>query len=93
MNAINTYGVNYGHSHAEHIGCIITFKNERASADESSTGALLSLFKGSSNLHCLSHTVKHVGEHMKAKAVKVFKEDLRELCNSHGGNNKAAAHW
>jgi hypothetical protein len=39
------------------------------------------------------HISFYVGEHMKAKAVKVFKEDLRELCNSHGGNNKAAAHW
>lgn len=100
MNAINTvlvnYGVCYGHSHAEHVtehGGVIAFQKDRASANESSMGALLTLFKGSANLHCLSHTVTHVGEHMKAKAVKAFKEDLCALCNSHGGNNKAAAHW
>ena len=99
INAINTvlvrYGVSYDFSYAEQIteyGSVLAFQKDRASANEASMEALLALFKGSTNLHCLSHTITHVGEHMKAKNVKSFKEDLCALCNSHGGNNKAAAH-
>ena len=99
-NAINTvlvsYNVKYGSTMGDRIvehGGIMAFQKDRASANELSMVALQSLFKGSANLHCLSHTVTHVGEHMKARNAKVFKEDLCALCNAHGGNNKAAAHW
>ena len=52
---------------------------------------LQSLYKGSNNLHCISHTITHVGEYMPANDAKRFTEDLCTLCNSHGGNNKAAS--
>ena len=101
MNAINkivygTYGIGYGTSlraGAIEAGGVASFQKDRASANEASMIALLGLFKGSLNLHCLSHTVTHVGEHMIANAIKPFKEDLCALLNAHGGNNKAASHW
>ena len=101
LNAINTvlqkynvaYGVEGARSSIPVMGGVISFQKDRASANEKSMEGLVSLYKGSLNLHCFSHTVTHVGEHMKAKRAKTFKEDLCALCNSHGGNNKAAAHW
>lgn len=99
-NAINTVLVNYNVKYGEAIGDRVTdyggvfaFQKDRASANELSMVSLQALFKGSANLHCLSHTITHVGEHMKANHAKAFKEDLCALCNAHGGANKAATHW
>ena len=101
MNMINkivygTHGIGYGNSlrgGAIEAGGVASFQKDRASANEASMIALLALFKGSLNLHCLSHTITHVGEHMVAKAIKPFKEDLCALLNAHGSNNKTASHW
>ena len=72
---------------------VVAFQKDRASANEVSMDGLQELYKASKNLHCLSHTITHVGDHMPAVAAKKFMEDLCGLCNSHGGNNKAASHW
>lgn len=66
---------------------IVAFQKDRASANEISMNGLRNLYKG------ISHTITHVGEHMPALDAKKFMEDLCALCNSHGGNNKAASHW
>ena len=72
---------------------IVAFQKDRASANEVSMTGLQELYKASKNLHCLAHTLTHVGDHMPALSAKRFTEDLCALCNSHGGNNKAASHW
>ena len=54
--------------------------------------ALLELFKGSINLHCLNHTITHVGDHLIVANLKAFKENLCALNNCQGVNNKAACH-
>ena len=101
MNTINkvvygTYGISYGNIIIGDLiepGGVASFQKDRASAIESSMGTLLELYKGSLNLHCLSHTITHVREHTVTDAAKVFKEDLCTLLNAHGGNKKAASHW
>ena len=100
MNAINgalqRFRVPYGEesrSGITEMSSVISFQKDRASASEVSMIGLQSLYKGSNNLHCISHTITHVGEHMPANDAKRFTEDLCALCNSHGGNNKAASHW
>ena len=100
MNCINTvlvkYGIEYGEDRGRGViqpGGVAAFQKDRASSNESSMEALLGLFKGSINLHCLSHTITHVGDHLIAIKLKAFKEDLCALNNCHGGNNKAASHW
>ena len=72
---------------------IVAFQKDRASANELSMSGLQDLYKASKNLHCLSHTLTHVGDNMPVLLAKRFTEDLCALCNSHGGNNKAATHW
>ena len=72
---------------------VVAFQKDRASANEVFMDGLQELYKASKSLHCLSHTITHVGDHMPAVAAKKFMEDLCGLCNSHGGNNKAASHW
>lgn len=91
MNAINgalqRFRVPYGEesrSGITEMSSVISFQKDRASANEVFMIGLQSLYKGSINLHCISHTITHVGEHMPANDAKRFMEDLCAVCNSNG---------
>ena len=52
---------------------VLSFQKDRASANQTSMMQLQQLYHGSLDMHCFSHTVTHVGEHMIAKIAKSFK--------------------
>jgi hypothetical protein len=94
--ALQRFQINYGEEWRKVIvemSPTVAFEKDRTSANEESMNGLQNLYKGSCNLHCISHAITHVGGHMSALDAKKFMEDLYALCNSHGGNIKAASHW
>ena len=99
MNYINIVlvknGIDYGEDRARGViqaGGVAALQKDRAFSNESSMEALLELFKGSINLHCLNHTITPVGDHLIVANLKAFKENLCALNNCQGVNNKAACH-
>lgn len=90
------YGMQYVTDHGRGViqsGGVAPLQKGRASSNKSRLKALLELFKGSLNLHCLNHTITLVGDHLIAKNLEAFLEKLRALYNCHAGNNKSACHW
>lgn len=74
-------------------GGVIAFMKDRAAVNDAAYGYFVRAYVGSKNLHCLSHTFTHVGEHITTEELTALIQDIQALCNSQGGVNKAANHW
>ena len=74
---------------------IISFQRDRAAANEKMMALIESTFPWSHNLHCLSHTITHVGEHIKStdKLVDSVISLLQSMLNQNGGANKPRYRW
>ena len=58
---------------------VLSFQRDRASVNSAAVKILINQYIGSLDLECLSHTLTHPGEHMKAPVLLKFKQDLCAL--------------
>ena len=73
---------------------IYGFQKDRAAANEAAYKEYLKpVFQYARNLHCVSHTMNHVGDHSKHDLLTKVTQDVQGMCNQHGGNNKASLRW
>jgi hypothetical protein len=99
IRALQKYEINMGHKEGNSTvnsiipSKIIGWQRDRCSVNTAAKDYLESIFVGSKDLKCLSHTLTHVGDHCKMTKLKPFLQDLIGMMNSSGGGNKAQAHW
>ena len=77
--ATTTYSIFSGSFSTGKSGNVIGFQRDRASVNTAAVQTVHSTFKDSLDLHCLSHTLCHVGEHMNASLLVKCKQHLCKL--------------
>jgi len=92
---LGAYSVDKGHKDrvSELASQVLSFQRDRAASNTLAQTYLLDTFYDALDLHCLSHTLTHVGEHCSLPYLKKFHENLLAMMNYGGGTNKATYHW
>ena len=73
------------------IGNVVAIQRGRAATNNVGIDFLNNI--GNDDLHCVSHTIVHVGKLMPLKVLKPLFENLKALMNSQGGANKGRVLW
>ena len=71
-------------------GHVVAWQRDRASVNNAAVSILILSYRGALDLHCLPHTLCHVGEHMPAPLALKLKQDL---CKLNGLSLKSRKLW
>ena len=74
---------------------VIAFQKDRAAVNDATINLLYTWYYYALNLHCLSHTLCHVGEHMHStdRIVDDLVSLLKSMLGQGGGANKSTTRW
>jgi len=74
---------------------IVCYQKDRAAVNDAAILLLSSMYVYALNLHCISHTLCHVGEHLHSlnNIVKELLSLIKSMLNQNSGCNKASTRW